>query len=208
MNKMEIETFSLGELNANCYLAYDFNSKDCIIIDPGDEGNFISEKILSLKLNPLLIIATHGHFDHILAVGEIQENFKIPFAVNYKDLFLIKKSKNSASYWLNSEVITLPPFPSINLDKKSCFDFENFSFVIIKTPGHTPGSICIHFQKERLLFSGDTVFEQGRGRTDFSYSSKKDYKDSISRLSEIDPYTVVYPGHGSPVLLKEAFSYL
>lgn len=206
MDKMEIIALSVGELNANCYLVYNSINKNCIIIDPGDEGNFISEKILSLKLNPLLIIATHGHFDHILAVGELQEDFKIPFAINYKDLFLLKKSKNSASYWLNSEVITLPPSLSIDLEKEDNIVLEGLSLEIIKTPGHTPGSVCLYFPQEKLLFSGDTLFEQGTSRTDFSYSSEKDYKDSVSRLSKINPYSLVYPGHGSPVLLKEALS--
>ena len=205
---MEITALSVGELNANCYLVYNSINKNCIIVDPGDEGNFISEKILSLKLAPLLVIATHGHFDHILAVGELQEDFKIPFAINYKDLFLLKKSKKSASYWLNSEVITLPPSPSIDLEKENNIILEGISFEIIKTPGHTPGSVCLYFSKEKLLFSGDTLFEQGASRTDFSYSSEKDYKDSINRLSKIDPCAIVYPGHGSPVLLKEALNYL
>ncbi|RJR24317.1 MBL fold metallo-hydrolase [Candidatus Microgenomates bacterium] len=201
---MEIETFSVGELNANCYLVYNSQNKNCIIIDPGDEGNFLSERVIFLKLNPLLIVATHGHFDHVLATGELQTNFKIPFAINFKDLFLLKNSKNSASYWLNSKVIILPPDPSIDLEKEENISLEGMSFNIIKTPGHTPGSVCLHFPQEKVIFSGDTLFEQGIGRTDFSYSSEKDYKDSIKRFSEIDPYTIVYPGHGSPVLLKEA----
>lgn len=82
---MKITTLPVGQLKANCYLTICPKTKSCLIIDPGDEASFISEKILREKLKPIAIVATHGHFNHILAANELQMNFNLPFLVHKKD---------------------------------------------------------------------------------------------------------------------------
>jgi glyoxylase-like metal-dependent hydrolase (beta-lactamase superfamily II) len=204
---MEILSFSLGAFQANCYLVVDEQNR-CLIIDPGDEAGFILEEIQRRKLQPVAILATHGHFDHIMAVGEIQRSFSIPFYINEKDRFLIDRVEETAEYFLNYKPAILPIKNIKNLSIKNSLKIKNWSFKIIFTPGHTPGSVCFYFEKEKILFSGDTLFKEAIGRYDFSYSSKKDLDNSLKKLLQLPPDTVVYPGHGETTTIAEAMSFL
>lgn len=207
---MEILTFVLGELQTNCYILVNQNTEQCIIIDPADDANFISEQILRLKLKPIAIVATHGHFDHILASYELQLAFSTPFYVHEKDLFLIKNLQKNASFWTKRIIVEKSPeiikcFKTENLKDFIDFsDFTDFKLKVIPTPGHTPGGICFYSLKEKILFTGDTLFNNGVGRTDLSYSSEKDLFASLKKLSKLPKETKIYPGHGENSTLKEA----
>ena len=191
---MEIESLRVGQLETNCYLVFCPKTKEAVIIDPGDAGDFISQKILDLKLKPKLILATHGHFDHILAVTELKLAFNIPFLMHKDDLFLLKRVKRTAEYFLGYPV-DLPPAVDQYLTKREVVTFGEEKLKVIETPGHTPGGVSL-FAKG-VLFSGDTLFCQGVGRTDFSYCSYKDLMKSLQKLFKLPGKTVVYPGHGS-----------
>jgi glyoxylase-like metal-dependent hydrolase (beta-lactamase superfamily II) len=95
---LKVIQLQVGELKANCYLVYDLKTKECVIIDPGDEAEFIETKILENNLKPILAISTHGHFDHTLASLELKLAYKIPFLINKKDKFLITRADSSADY--------------------------------------------------------------------------------------------------------------
>ena len=192
---MKIICLRLGQLETNCYLIFNPKTNNCLIIDPADEANFISEKIISQKLIPRLIIATHGHFDHILAAGELQRTFQIPLAINYNDLFLLKNTLKSSQYWLGQEIFFLPPQPTIDLRREKTILLDKTKIQIIKTPGHTPGSICLYLPKAKTLFSGDTLFLREKARIDFTYSDKKEYQKSLAKLEKLLPLQL-YPGHG------------
>jgi len=201
---MEIKTFILGELQTNCYLLVDQNSeqclpKQCLLIDPADDANFISEQILRLKLNPTAIIATHGHFDHLLAAYELQMAFGIPFYIHEKDLFLVKNLQKNASFWTRRKIIEKPPIKILASQGEA---LRTWQARVIETPGHTPGSICLYFPKDKALFTGDTLFSHGVGRTDLSYSSEKDLFTSLKKLSKLPPETQIYPGHGEFSILS------
>jgi glyoxylase-like metal-dependent hydrolase (beta-lactamase superfamily II) len=204
---MEILSFSLGALQTNCYLMVDKQNR-CLIIDPGDEAVFILEEIQRKNLQPMAILATHGHFDHVMAVGEIQQSFNIPFYINEKDRFLIDRVKETAEYFLNYKQAILPIKNIKNLCIENSLKIENWSLKIIFTPGHTPGSVCFYFEKEKILFSGDTLFKEAIGRYDFSYSSKKDLDNSLKKLLQLPQDVVVYPGHGAITTINEARSFL
>ncbi len=193
---MKIIVLTVGQLATNCYLLISKKTKKVIIIDPGDEANYIAEQIIKEKLRPKMIILTHGHFDHLLGAGEIQQIFHLPLAINYQDLFLLENSLKSAGYWLKQKIVFLPPKPTLNLGEKATINFDNFKIKIIKTPGHTPGSICLYQEKEKIIFTGDTLFFKGVGRTDFSYSNQKALKNSLAKLKKLLPATI-YPGHGN-----------
>ena len=105
---MDVLTLPVGPLQTNCYLASCPKTKEAIIIDPGDSGDFISQKILDLKLQPKVIVATHGHVDHIVAVIELKLAFNIPFLVHKKDLFLLKRTKETIEYFLGFN-----PYPEL-----------------------------------------------------------------------------------------------
>lgn len=206
---MKIETFVLGQLQTNCYLIYDENSKEGVIIDPADSAEFIAEKIQLLKIKPKAIIATHGHFDHILAAGELQLIMNIPFYIHKNDLFLLKQMNQSAFYWLNQDVKKIPPLKIKFIKKNDKIFFGNHYLKVLETPGHTPGSICLllnpltrELVNSLILFSGDTLFKDGFGRYDFSYSSKEKLKFSLTKLLKLSKQTIVYPGHGEATTIK------
>ncbi len=208
---MQILRYSVGQLQTNCYLLV--TDDKCLVIDPGDEGEFILEQIQIKKLKPLAILATHGHFDHVLAVGEIQASFDIPFYIHEKDLFLLKRVKETAEYFLKNKQIILPISNIRNLKIENLLQIENFKLKIFFTPGHTPGSVCYYLPAEvesdatkeglSIIFTGDTLFKDGIGRYDFFYSSKKDLDNSLKRILSLSKNTVVYSGHGEETTIGE-----
>lgn len=190
---MKVKKFTLGELQTNCYFLVEDNKT--IIIDPADEANFILDKILQEKLEPLALLASHGHFDHTMAAGEIQLSFNIPFYIDKKDLFLIERVEETAEYFLGYKPAVIKP-KRIKFLKEGFMKIGPFEFEVIKTPGHTPGSCCFYFKKQKLAFPGDTIFKDGIGRYDFSYSSKIDLFESIKKLQKLPKQTTFFPGHG------------
>lgn len=197
---MKIISYLLGQLKVNCYFLIKDNQ--CLIIDPADDGTFILEELQRRRLNLIGILATHGHFDHIMAVGEIQESINIPLYINEKDYFLVKRIKETAEYFLGFKQLILPIKNFKNLNN-NLTKISNFEFKIIETPGHTPGSISIYFPDEKIVFTGDTLFKGSIGRYDFSYSDKNLLKKSLKRLLKLPEETIVYPGHGEKTTITD-----
>lgn len=184
-------------MRSNCYLVKDKKSSETLIIDPGDDGEYIIEQLSKLQCIPKLIIATHGHFDHIMAVLTISLTFRIPFRVNLKDQFLVKNMRDNARHFLNIDASPPPPIEQ-DLPDKAKINFGAINFTIIETPGHTPGSICLSDTRNHILFVGDLMFaEGGVGRTDFSYSDKNELYASLLKIFKLDEKTDIYPGHGA-----------
>src|SRR3990167_1541762 len=194
---MIVHEFTLGELQSNCYILE--NSGECLIVDPAYEGDFIAEQIQRLKLKPLAIVATHGHFDHILAVGELQASFAIPAYVRKEDFSLARLAHASATHFLEVPPIYLEPkwTPLLSINK----ELKHFGLEVILTPGHTPGGCCFYNKSEGILFSGDTLFKDGIGSYDHSYSDKKLLNESLQKLFTLPDTTIVYPGHGEEAIL-------
>ena len=198
---MKILTYPLGELQANCYFL--IQDKDCVIIDAGDSADFILEEVSRQNLSVKAIVATHGHFDHVMAVGELQASLDVPFYVSSKDQFLLDRVGETAKHFLGHVPIVIPIKQSTDLSVGE-FQISNFKLQILATPGHTPGSVCLYSKEESSLFTGDTLFKDGIGRYDFSYSNKKELFDSIKHLMKTLPEeTLVYSGHGDPTTLGE-----
>ncbi len=197
---MRIVKYSLGQLQANCFFL--INGQDCLIIDPGDEANFILEQLQRQGLQLTGIMATHGHFDHIGAVGEIQLSFNVPLYIFKEDQFLIGRLNETAKYFLGFDPHFIKP-STVNYLTDTKFRVKNLKFRIIKTPGHTPGSCCYYFKEENAVFTGDTLFKEGIGRTDLSYSSKDDLKESLEKIFKLPRETIVYSGHGEDTILED-----
>lgn len=197
---MKIFKYSLGQLQANCYLLV--NDKNCLIIDPGDDAPFILEEIQRKRLNLVGMLATHGHFDHIGAAGEIQLSFNIPLYIFKEDQFLVDRVEETAKHFLGFKQVILPIKNIKYFNIKNSLKISNFKLKIIHTPGHTPGSCCFYFKEENALFTGDTLFADGVGRTDLSYSSKENLRKSLIKLSELPGETLVYPGHGEETIIE------
>lgn len=170
-----IERLVVGSMATNCYIA------GKMIIDPGDDAEYIMSHI---KEKPKMIVATHGHFDHIMAAYALQLAYNIPFYIHDDDIFLLSRMQESARHFLGLKDIDPPPKPSNIID-----------LPFIHTPGHTPGSICV--VGDGVLFTGDTLFADGAvGSTDFSYSSVEKLALSVKKILSYAPGTRLLPGHG------------
>jgi len=196
---IKVHRLSVGEMRSNCYLLqYDDR---CIIIDPGDDSDFITNKILELKLKPKFIASTHGHIDHNMASYEVSKNFDIPFYISERDVFLIKKMKETAKVWFRRNDILIPKIEPV---EKMPLKLGKHKIEIIDIPGHTPGSVAYYVPLSKIMFVGDLIFEAGGlGRVDFQYSDKKDFISSLDKVLTYPKDTQIYPGHGEYFLLSE-----
>ena len=194
-NNLMIKTLIVGNMFTNCYIVYDKMKGKAFIIDPGAEADNIKKYLDSNKLNVEFIIHTHGHIDHIIADAQ----FEIPIYIHKLDREYLLNSEFNLSSFLDS------PFKLANKDIRALNDGDKVEFIdstlkIIHTPGHTPGGICILLNK--ALFSGDTLFAEGIGRTDFPGASHELLVDSIKeKLLKLPDDVVVYPGHGEPTTI-------
>ncbi|MDA3798063.1 MAG: MBL fold metallo-hydrolase [Kiritimatiellae bacterium] len=190
---MKIDKVITGEFQVNCFIIH--NDGEAIIIDPGDDVDLIDAKLKELKLTPVLYIQTHGHMDHISALAELQSRFQAPVYMAEED-----------AKWAFTDINCMPPFfpapPNSTSISKYIkdgdeFNFAGMNFRIIKTPGHTPGSLCIYFYEDNSLFSGDTVFAGSVGRTDLPGGDSRILTESLKKLLKAIPNsTRIYTGHG------------
>jgi len=200
---LKIRKVVTGQLQTNCYLVFDSQASDCIIIDPGDDADYIARHLTDLNLTPSKIIATHGHFDHLLAVTELKLAYSIPFLIHKNDEFLLKRLRSSAKHFLGIQTDP-PPLVDEYLKEGDEIKVGKYVLKVIETPGHTPGGISLYCKKAKALFAGDTVFENGGvGRTDFAYSNNNHLMESIKKLLKLPDETVVYTGHGSNTTVKK-----
>ncbi len=200
---IELVTLTVGQMKANCYLIIENNHRKCLIVDAGDDADYIETIIRNKGLLPQAILATHGHFDHLIAVLQLQLNFNIPFMIHKNDVFLVKNMRESARHFLG---IDGGPSPIINgyLDKEIEINLGSLSLKVIETPGHTPGSVCLYSKKEGFVLCGDLIFAGGSvGRTDFSYSSKLKLEKSVRQIFGFPLDTVLLPGHGPKTRIKD-----
>ncbi|OGD62762.1 hypothetical protein A2160_04830 [Candidatus Beckwithbacteria bacterium RBG_13_42_9] len=200
---MKIISLVVGQLQTNCFLAVDQETDEALIIDSGDDAELIIQKIQDERIKPVGIVATHGHFDHCLAVLELRLAFSIPFYLHQNDLALLKRMSSSARHFLGIEV---GPAPKVDRFIKAGdnLSFGKESFEVIETFGHTPGSISLYSQPNKVIFVGDTIFADGGvGRTDFSYSNEADLNKSIKKLLKLPAETLVYTGHGEETTIGE-----
>ena len=197
---LTIRTLTVGHMQANCYLISDEKTHETLIIDPGDDAEYITDLIQHYALLPTQILATHGHVDHIMAAAPLQLMYDIPFFVHPADRFLLDRAVASAEYFLGPGP-WLAPTNDQPL-RTGTQMFGNISLDIIETPGHTPGSVCFRLPGNHLI-TGDLLFAGGAvGRTDFSYGDMTQLAHSLQKLPPERSITI-YPGHGPTAPLGE-----
>lgn len=197
---MRIYTYPLGELQTNCYLIE--NEGKGILIDPADDGSFLLEELQRKNIELEALLLTHGHFDHCMAAGEIQMSLNVPLYLHKKDQFLIDRLESTAEHFLGYKPIVLPP-KKIEYISSGDLKIINFKFQILSSPGHTPGGVSYYFPEEKVIFTGDTLFAGAIGRTDLSYSSKKDLWSSLKTILALPEETIVYAGHGESTYIGQ-----
>jgi len=189
---MIIKKLVVGPLENNCYIIGDENTREALVVDPGDEPDRILEIIGENNLILKYIVCTHAHFDHIGVVNDIKKETDASVVLNAEDLFLYTNVKTQASLW-GIEVESLPA-PDIFVSEGDTLKLGNLKFEIFHTPGHTPGGICLY--GENILITGDTLFADSVGRTDLHGGDLEKLKSSFKRLMSLPDKTRVLPGHG------------
>ncbi len=187
---MIIKTLTLGPIETNCYVVGDEASLRCAVIDPAADVSQIMDYIESAGLSCDCILLTHAHFDHTGAVEELMEETGAP-------LYMSKKDDGVAiGSW--GDVFNAPEGTRF-LKDGDIINVGNIVFAVMETPGHTPG--CLTYmctqegEEEKVLFTGDTLFRDSCGRTDFPASSLEDMLHSLRRLASLPGDYEVYPGH-------------
>lgn len=186
-----LRSFVVGPMGVNCYLVADPATKEACLIDPGAEPDRLREAIRKEGLALKFIINTHGHGDHIAA----NSVFGVPVYIHADDAaFLTDPSKNLSRHFFFT--VTSPPASRLLRDGDTV-PLGSLAFRVIHTPGHTPGSIALDLAG--ALFTGDTLFCGGVGRTDFPYGDEDAlYRAITTRLFAFPDATPIYPGHGAP----------
>src|SRR3972149_4614038 len=158
---LTISTLRVGSMQTNCYLISETNSRETIIVDPGDDAEFIIGKLEHARAKPQSIIATHGHFDHIMAAYELEVTYSIPFLIHQRDVFLVKRMGESAKHFLKLASIDPPPNVTATLAGGDQVNLGGFKLLVKETPGHTPGSISLYIKEAAVLLVGDLLFAGG-----------------------------------------------
>lgn len=214
---LEIKTFEVGSFGTNMYLVSD--ESGLLLIDPACSSLY-EQQMLYRSVNEaglsavggLTILATHGHLDHLWGAAWACEQWHTPVLMHEADIPMAKAMQ--AQYDLFGIGGTPVPFPLEPLHVNQSVSPQGASIInhlssispqggltILSTPGHTPGSVCFYFPEDKVLFSGDTLFQMGYGRTDLPGGDIRQLWRSLDLLLALPPETVVYPGHGAPTTI-------
>ncbi|OIP53200.1 MAG: MBL fold metallo-hydrolase [Helicobacteraceae bacterium CG2_30_36_10] len=189
---MQVKVQAMGDYQTNCYIAT-VDGKD-FIIDPGVGA---TQWVLDNVTNPVAILNTHGHFDHVWSNAELQKKLHIPLYTPKCDVPLL-----SDSGWMPD----LPPStPDVAVEPNQEFDFDGTKVKFHHFPGHCPG--CSMIEIGDVMFSGDFIFERSIGRCDFPYSNPEDMKKSLKRFKTLNYDRTLYPGHGGTTTIKQEQQY-
>lgn len=190
---MEIIKLEVGSLGTNCYIVYDKTTSDAAIIDPGGDAEEITALVNRERLKVHCIINTHGHADHISANTKVRQATGAPVYIHRDDAAMLTNAHKNLSSFIGAGLTCAPADRELkdgDLIEAGCLRFE-----VLHTPGHTPGGICLKIGS--VVFTGDTLFAESIGRTDFPGGSYRQLITSIKeKLLILTDETAAYPGHG------------
>ena len=208
---LTIKTFPFNLLQENTYVVSD-ETRDCVIIDCGayydDERKAITDYISTQGLNPCRLLATHGHWDHTLGIDTIYQTYGLQVEAAKEDEFIITDIPRNFQSIIGAPLRREYPAVGRFFDDDEIIRFGTHELQILKTPGHSPGSVVFYCQQEHIAFTGDTLFRMSVGRTDFQGGSHEALMDSLHNvLAKLPPETVILPGHGPQSTISEEMKY-
>ena len=201
---MKIDRLVLGAYQTNCYILRSSNTvKDCLIVDTGLEAGELVEFLKRHKLNPVALVLTHGHVDHIAGMVELRKNFpNVKVYIHKLDAEMLTKAESNISTFTGMPFSTEPA--DFLIEEGSVIEQAALKLEVLHTPGHTPGGICLYARDEGIVFVGDTLFADSVGRTDFPGGNMSQLLKSIKeKLCVLPDETVVYPGHGPATTIAQ-----
>jgi len=197
---MIIKCIVVGPLENNCFIAADENTRDALIIDPGDEPDRILDLLTENNLQLKYIVCTHAHFDHVGAIPELKSETRAKIVIHFDELDIYTHTKEQAALLWGFDLDPLPE-PDMFVSDEDILEVGNLRFKILHTPGHSPGGICLY--GEGIVFTGDTLFAGSVGRTDLYGGNIEKLKGSFKRLMALEDKTRVFPGHGPQTTIGE-----
>ncbi|RLF99742.1 MAG: MBL fold metallo-hydrolase [Thaumarchaeota archaeon] len=193
---LEIRYLSVGILQTNTYLIFDRDSREGVLIDPGDEAEKIMDLVERCGVRVKAIYLTHAHFDHLLALRDLKNDLGCDFYLHKDDEYLLKLAPHYAKE-LVGRVIPPPPTPDGWIADGQIIKIGEGFCKILHTPGHPPGSVCFLLEEEKVILTGDTLFAGSIGRTDLPGGNLEQLKFSLlNKLLKLPDDHVIYPGHG------------
>lgn len=200
MGKLQIAHYMVGPVQTNCYFAINKETKEALVIDPGEEAARLMQQIREQGLTVAAILLTHGHFDHAGAAEELSTLCKVPVYAHEAEKETLESEKLNAC-WMIGRKETYRADLFVKDEQE--LDLAGFHIRVLFTPGHTKGGCCYYFPYENVVFSGDTLFQMSVGRTDLEGGSMSQIVRSIQeKLMPLPEQTVVYPGHGEATTIE------
>lgn len=195
---LKINKFTFNPFEENTYILSD-DSKECVIVDPGcytqEEKRTLSEFITANSLQPVKILLTHAHIDHVLGNNYLTGKYGIPIVMNQIEEKLLHDAFIYGQKW--GIEVEPSPAPSSFIKEGDIFKFGETKFDVFFTPGHSPGSLCFLHRESGQLIAGDVLFLESIGRTDLPGGDFEVLAKSIrEKLYTLNPEIIVYPGHG------------
>ena len=186
----------LGDYQANCYILS--LGERALIVDPGDEAGKIITYLATKKLKPEAILLTHGHFDHIGALEEVQAKYMIPIYAHIAEMEYFTNPDYNLSWKAGRTPIKFQDLSAFNfIEKDGIINLIDQQIEVFHVPGHSSGSIAFYFKTEKIVISGDALFKGSIGRTDLINGNHEQLIQSITtKLFTLPDATVVYSGHG------------
>ena len=194
-----VKKIIVGMLETNCYVIYDDMTKVGACIDPGGSKERILSFVQEEGITIQEILLTHGHFDHVGALSKVKENTNATVHIGKFEKTLLSKPEVNLSSQFGVDIsLTADHY----LEDQEIIRVGDMELVAIYTPGHTKGGVCFYLEKEHILFSGDTLFQNSVGRTDFPTGNMEELSNSIHRhLFALPDDVKVYPGHGNETMI-------